>query len=106
MRFDLVTANPPYIPAAEVPGLMPDIKDFEPHLALAGGADGLGVVRRIVQDAPSVLAPQGVLAFEVGEGQAAAAMELLTKRGFGAVAVAKDLARIDRVVFARWPASR
>ena len=102
MRSNLVTANPPYIPAGEVPGLMPDIKDFEPHLALTGGADGLAIARRIVDGAPSVLVSGGTLAFEVGEGQAAAAKALMTARGFTGVAAAEELARIDRVVFGRW----
>ena len=62
--FDLVTANPPYIPRGDVPGLDPDIREFEPHLALVGGDDGLDVVRALVKAAPAHLAPDGVLALE------------------------------------------
>src|SRR5262249_7112396 len=60
-KFDLVTATPPYIPVGELASLAPDIRDFEPRLALSGGADGLDVVRRIVKDAPRFLCQGGVL---------------------------------------------
>jgi release factor glutamine methyltransferase len=97
-RFDLVTANPPYIPSAEIASLMPDVRDHEPRLALEGGADGLALVRRIVAEAPAHLAPGGVLALEVGAGQAPAVGALLAGAGLGDVAVDRDYARIERVV--------
>jgi release factor glutamine methyltransferase len=96
--FDLVTANPPYIPSGEIPGLQIDVRAFEPHLALDGGEDGLALVRRIVDEAPAFLAPGGVLAMEIGAGQAPDVAALLEARGFADVQVAKDLARIERVV--------
>ncbi len=100
--FDLVTANPPYIPAAEVPGLSPDIVRFEPRLALDGGPAGLDVTARIVADAPARLAPGGVLAMEVGAGQADAVAALLGERGFADVVRTRDYARIERVVSGVW----
>jgi release factor glutamine methyltransferase len=100
--FDLVTANPPYIPSAEVPGLSPDIAGFEPRLALDGGADGLAFVSRIVEGAPARLAKGGVLAVEVGAGQAERVAELLAARGFAEVERARDYGRIERVVSGVW----
>ena len=97
-RFDVVTANPPYIASAEIATLDAGIKDFEPRLALDGGADGLDVVRRIVAEAPAHLAAGGVLAIEIGATQGAAAAELFRGRGFLHVRVDRDLARLDRVV--------
>jgi release factor glutamine methyltransferase len=96
-RFDIVTANPPYIPSAEIATLMSDVRDFEPRVALDGGDDGLAIVRRIVDDAPSHLVPRGVLAIEVGAGEAPAVRELFA-RAFDEVEVARDYARIERVV--------
>ncbi len=68
-KFDLITANPPYIADAEIPTLAVDIHKFEPRLALSGGEDGLDLVRRILVEAPPFLARGGVLAMEIGAGQ-------------------------------------
>jgi release factor glutamine methyltransferase len=97
-RFDVVTANPPYIPTADIAKLMPDVREHEPLLALDGGADGLDLVRRIVAEAPQHLEAGGVLAMEVGAGEAPATVALFTERGFEDVRVDRDLARIERVV--------
>jgi release factor glutamine methyltransferase len=97
-RFDLVIGNAPYISSGEIPTLAPDVRDFEPRLALDGGDDGLAVVRRIVQSAPARLRPAGVLAVEVGKGQAPLVAELFALTGFSEVAVGRDYARIERVV--------
>ena len=101
-EFDLITANPPYIAAPEIPGLSPDIVKFEPHLALEGGADGYAITARIVEGAPAHLANGGVLAMEVGAGQAEHVAELLRARGFVAIERARDYARIERVVSGVW----
>ena len=97
-RFDVVTANPPYIPTPELATLQPDVRDHEPRLALDGGEDGLAVVRRIVEMAPDHLTTGGLLAIEVGAGEAPAAVALLEARGFQDVRVHRDIARIERVV--------
>ena len=102
-RFDVVTANPPYIPTPELATLQPDVRDHEPRLALDGGEDGLAVVRRIVEIAPDHLTTGGLLAIEVGAGEAPAAVALLATRGFQDVRVHRDIARIERVVSAQWP---
>lgn len=97
-RFDVVTANPPYIPAGEIPGLEPEIREHEPRLALHGGTDGLSVVARIVESAPAVLADGGLLAVEIAAGQADAVQALFEKRGYVDVQRKRDYGRIERVV--------
>lgn len=100
-RFDLITANPPYIASTEVEELDPGIRDFEPRLALDGGADGLDVVRRVIDEAMPLLDPGGVLATEVGAGQAAAVSELFANAGLEAIERRKDYAGHERVVSGR-----
>jgi release factor glutamine methyltransferase len=97
-RFDLVTANAPYIAAAELASLPPDVLHFEPLLALDGGEDGLDVVRSVVLQAPAHLRAGGLLAVEVGAGQAPAARELFEKASLVEVQVSRDYGRIERVV--------
>ena len=101
-RFDLITANPPYIASDEIVTLDADVRDHEPHLALDGGADGLDLVRLIVHDAPDYLRPDGVLAMEIGADQGPATATLFEARGFANVRIDKDYARRDRVVSGRW----
>lgn len=97
-RFDVVTGNPPYIPTAEIDTLQPDIREFEPRLALDGGEDGLALVRRIVVAAPAHLVPGGTLALEIGAGEAEATMALFSASGFEDVRAHRDYGRIERVV--------
>ncbi|MBX3219790.1 MAG: peptide chain release factor N(5)-glutamine methyltransferase [Labilithrix sp.] len=97
-RFDVITANPPYIATGDIEGLMPDVRDFEPRGALDGGADGLDFVRTIVEVAPAFLAEGGVLAVEIGAGEAAATRALFEARGYGDVSVDRDYGKIERVV--------
>jgi release factor glutamine methyltransferase len=97
-RFDLITANPPYIADAEIPTLAVDIRNFEPRLALSGGEDGLALVRAIIEQAPAFLDPGGVLAMEIGSDQAAAVVSLFEALGFREVRVRRDYGGNDRVV--------
>jgi release factor glutamine methyltransferase len=97
-RFELITANPPYIPKAELATLDADVRDFEPHLALDGGEDGLSLLRRVIEAAPNYLEPGGVLAVEVGHDQASRVSELFSARGFRAIEQKRDYGRIERVV--------
>ena len=103
-RFDVITANPPYIASAEIPELMADVRDFEPRLALDGGADGLDLVRRILDGAPERLEKDGVLAMEIGAGEAPATAALFEERGWREIEIARDYAKIERVVSGRRPA--
>ncbi|MGC4090977.1 MAG: peptide chain release factor N(5)-glutamine methyltransferase [Polyangiaceae bacterium] len=97
-RFELISGNPPYIPRAEIAELAPDVRDFEPRLALDGGDDGLDLVRRIVEQAPTFLSPGGVLALEIGFGQAPQVAQLLEQRGFVRVERDRDYGGVERVV--------
>ncbi len=102
-RHDLITANPPYIPEAEVATLDPGIRDFEPHMALTGGADGLIVTRRLVAEAPAHLTPGGVLATEIMAGTSDEVAGLLHAAGLVDVEVTRDYGGHDRVVSGRAP---
>ncbi len=95
--WDLVVSNPPYVAAADVAVLEPEIRDWEPRVALT--ADG--AVEAVVRGAVPVLAPHGGLVLEVGEGQAEAVSLLLADLGFTAVTVTRDLAGIERIVEGR-----
>jgi release factor glutamine methyltransferase len=97
-RFDLITANPPYIASAELADLPPDVRDFEPRLALDGGADGLDLVRQIAEQARAFMTPGALLALEIGSDQGAATRAILEQNGFAQVELAHDLAGRDRVV--------
>jgi release factor glutamine methyltransferase len=97
-RFDLITANPPYIPTADLATLPPDVRDHEPRLALDGGADGLDLVRRVVELARRRLRTGGLIALEIGHDQASRAAALLGAAGFTAVERRKDYGGIERVV--------
>lgn len=98
--LDLITANPPYIPAGELGALPVDVRDFEPRSALDGGTDGLGIVRGVVAGAVEMLSPGGVLAVEVGAGQAAAVAELLADAQLVAIETARDYGGHERIVSA------
>jgi release factor glutamine methyltransferase len=97
-RFDLITANPPYIATAELLTLPVDVRDFEPRLALDGGTDGLDLVREIAAQAPSQLAAGGVLALEIGADQGPATLGILEAYGYQELQLARDLGGRDRVV--------
>lgn len=98
-KFDIIVSNPPYIPAGDIAGLDKDVQQ-EPRGALDGGADGLDFYRSITAEAMDHMAEEGVLAFEIGIGQAAAVQQLCLDAGFVKTAVRKDYAGIERMVFA------
>ena len=97
-EFHCIVSNPPYIPTADIDGLDASVKDYEPHLALDGGEDGLDFYRAIVTKWKDALVPGGMLCFEVGIGQADDVLRLMRKEGFGDIQVVKDLNEIPRVV--------
>jgi release factor glutamine methyltransferase len=94
--FDLVLSNPPYMPAADASTLQPEVLDYEPPTALFGGDDGLDVVRRLLADAPRVLAPGGRLILEFGMGQDRAVSEAAVAAGWRVLHIRKDLQGIPR----------
>lgn len=97
-RYDAILSNPPYIRSGEIPYLMRDVRDFEPYGALSGGEDGLIFYRRIVEIAPRLLTPNGLLAFEIGYDQAADVTEMMNGK-FRDVRTMRDLGGNDRVVY-------
>ena len=97
--FQCIVSNPPYIPRGDIPGLDVSVRDYEPHLALDGGEDGLDFYRSIAEKWRSALLPGGRLYFEVGAGQADSVLRLMRAQGFGDIQVVKDLHDIPRVVF-------
>lgn len=98
--FDIIVSNPPYIVTGELAALAPELR-YEPRLALDGGADGLAAYRALVPDAARLLRPGGLLALEIGAGQAAAIEALLAASGLAPLGVRRDLAQIERCVLAR-----
>ena len=97
-----IVCNPPYVRTADLAGLDKEVRDFEPHLALDGGEDGLVFYRRIAASAPLVLGADGCLFLEVGDGQAEDVSRLLEQTGqYEEIEVRPDLAAIPRVVSGR-----
>lgn len=101
--FDLIVSNPPYIAQDEMATLSPEVRDWEPHLALTPGGDGLDAYRAIAEGAPDHLAPAGRLMVEIGPTQAAAVAALFLAAGLTEIVVTPDLDGRDRVVSARKP---
>jgi release factor glutamine methyltransferase len=90
-RFDLVLSNPPYIAEAILPGLAPEVRNFDPKTALVGGPDGLLAYREIAAGAGPFLAPQGHVIVEIGEGQELEIEDIFRGWGFGSVHRWRDL---------------
>lgn len=100
-NFDLLCCNPPYITTAEMETLDPSVKDWEPALALDGGSDGLVFYRGVLENWKSVLKDNGIVIFEVGEGQAEPVRALLAENGFYNLGCALDTIGVERVVYGR-----
>ena len=96
--FDIIVSNPPYIPTQDINGLEKSVKDYEPTLALDGGADGLDYYKIIAVDGINHLNAGGKLFLEVGIGQANAVKELLEQSGFINVEIRKDISGIERMI--------
>lgn len=106
LRFEIIVSNPPYVAEAERPALPPEVRDYEPALALSGepgaaGADGTRLHRRLLASAPAHLTPGGWLLMEVGQGQAEAVAQAARDGGYDDVAIRQDMAGIGRVVLGR-----
>ncbi|MGL4763393.1 MAG: peptide chain release factor N(5)-glutamine methyltransferase [Sarcina sp.] len=96
--YDIIVSNPPYIREEVIETLMDDVKNYEPHLALSGGKDGLVFYRKIVKQSVAYLKGKKILAFEIGHDQGEDVKLLMENSGFENVVVIKDLAGLDRVV--------
>lgn len=99
--FDIIVSNPPYIPTAEIAGLMPEVREYEPHLALDGTEDGLQFYRRIAAECREYLNPGGSVFLEIGCEQGKDVAEMFRKAGFANVQVYQDYAGLDRIVEAK-----
>ena len=97
-RFQLIVSNPPYIAADALAGLQREVREHEPRLALTPGGDGLGVIRRLVMDAPRFLLPGGHLLLEIGFDQHEAVARLIDRGRWRLLGMHKDLQGIPRVV--------
>ncbi|HKT53904.1 MAG TPA: peptide chain release factor N(5)-glutamine methyltransferase [Caulobacteraceae bacterium] len=96
--FDLVVSNPPYISSGDIAGLDPEVRDFEPRLALDGGPDGLDAYRALAPEILRVLKPGGRFLLEVGQGQARRVKQMMTRAGGTGIEAHRDLSGIERVV--------
>lgn len=105
-KFDFVVSNPPYIAAAEITDLMEEVRVYEPHNALDGGADGLDFYRRILAQAQDFLKDEGWIFFEIGCTQRMDLLQLLEQAGFDCLESRQDLAGLDRVVMGRKKANK
>ena len=101
-KFDMIISNPPYITTREMEELPHSVKDYEPHLALHGGSDGLDFYRSIIENYTLALKPGGLLAFEFGMGQGDAVCELLEKKGYIILERTRDYNDRERAVIARY----
>lgn len=100
--FDLIVSNPPYIRAADISGLAPEVREYDPHAALDGGADGLDAYRALIPQAAGLLAPGALLIVEAGESQSGPINGLMTLSGLAPAGAPKaDLAGIPRAVAGR-----
>ena len=106
LQFDVIVSNPPYIAETEISHLQPEVRDYEPRLALSGdagasGPDGTALHRRLLVEASAHLKPGGWLLLEVGQGQAEAVREAARMAGYAEVSVRADMAGIGRVVMGK-----
>jgi release factor glutamine methyltransferase len=99
--FDLIVSNPPYVGAAELAGLEPEVRDFEPQIALIARPDGLAAYRALIPDCARLLAKAGSVALEIGQGQGGAVAKLLADAGLAVVERRPDLAGIERCLIAK-----
>ena len=100
-KLDLVVSNPPYVVDAEIGELAPEVKEHEPRMALAGGADGLATITRLLEGVGAVLDRGGVVVMEIGKGQDRQVAERVLSAGLDLLRIVPDLAGIPRVVVAR-----
>ncbi len=101
--FDMIVCNPPYIPTCKINKLQPEIKDFEPRLAVDGGKDGLSFYRRLIPEAFFFLRSSGYLIVEIGENQAGPVQTMMRDWGYQETSIFKDYRGLDRVLAGKVP---
>ena len=97
-KYDVITSNPPYIRSSDIEGLMPEVRDHDPLLALDGGEDGLVFYRRIINEAVDYLKPAGRIYLETGFDQGEQVKEMFMDRGIKDAEIIKDYSGLPRVV--------
>ncbi len=105
-KFDMIVSNPPYVTTREMEELPDSVRQFEPHLALCGGEDGLDYYRAIVKNYTQALHSGGYLCLEFGMGQQDAVCDLLTEHGYTVLELRQDSGQIDRAVLAQYKVDR
>ena len=100
-KYNVIISNPPYITSSEIEKLMPEVKDYEPRIALDGDKDGLKFYRLIIERSKEYLEEKGFILFEIGYDQGKQVKELLKQKGFADIEVLKDLSGNDRVVMGK-----
>ena len=103
--FDMIVCNPPYIPTFDILTLDSSVKDYEPLWALDGGEDGLKFYKAIIRNWKVLLTQDGIILFEVGEGQADEVKEMLLSAGFASAETRRDTIGVERVVIGRMAAN-
>ena len=104
--YDYILSNPPYIPSQVIEELMPEVRDYEPRLALDGTGDGLYFYRRITEEAVYYLNSGGCLLFEIDQEQGDDLLSIMKEQGFEETEIRKDLAGLDRIAMGRWPGKK
>jgi len=100
--IDCIVTNPPYVRSSDLAGIQPEVRDFEPEMALVAGPDGTEIAEKIIHRSPEYLKPGGSLVMEMGIGQTAALKKIIEDtRQFGSIGIVKDLAGIERVITAK-----
>ncbi len=100
--FDLIISNPPYIKTGEISGLQPEIRDWEPLIALDGGADGLDFYKKLIPAARRLLKDEGRIMLELGAGQAGGVSEIIKSSGYTQMETIRDYSGLDRILQAKW----
>jgi release factor glutamine methyltransferase len=100
-KFHLIVSNPPYVPVKDMPGLQAEVRDFEPHVALTDGFDGVSIIAEIVRAAPAFLLPGGYLLIEMGFGQAERVQAMMSSELWEEAQIEPDLQGIPRVLVAK-----
>lgn len=100
-KFDIIISNPPYINTKEIDSLMPEVKNYEPRMALDGDVDGLRFYKNIIFQSKNYLKPKGCILFEIGCEQGEAVREILEKNQFKGIEIIRDLSGHERVVIGR-----
>lgn len=101
VSFDLIVSNPPYVPSEDVGTLQAEVRNFDPIIALTDGKDGLSIIRAIIEESPSFLAPKGFLLMEIGFNQSNQVREMFSKRVWRSVDFMPDLQGIPRMLKAQ-----